>query len=310
VEGSSLTYSIVATNNGSVSVSGSTATYTPNDDYSGTDTFTYKANDGTVDSNTATVTVTVAAALNSLNFAGNDNDFVSFDPDWSSFTGYTTNASGEGPGIEHFTISTWVKLDDIANNNYIYDMQAGNNSIGDDDILSLGINGSNLQFINRGNGNYRSMEISNPFSATNTWYHILIVRQKGISTSTQNASAEGKGWRIYINGTFTGSLYDGGTRILGDQGMRLGLGEADDRDFDGHIDGFAIWDDWLTQAEITKVYNMGRKGDLTSNDGDYTSSSNLELFFDFNEGTGTTLDDKTGNATQDGTISGAAWVTD
>ncbi|MBU0729060.1 MAG: tandem-95 repeat protein [Proteobacteria bacterium] len=33
--------------------------YTPNPDYSGTDTFTYRANDGTADSNLATVTITV-----------------------------------------------------------------------------------------------------------------------------------------------------------------------------------------------------------------------------------------------------------
>ena len=37
-------------------------TYTPEADWSGTDTFTYKANDGTADSNTATVTITVTAA--------------------------------------------------------------------------------------------------------------------------------------------------------------------------------------------------------------------------------------------------------
>src|SRR6185312_4911735 len=33
--------------------------YTPNADYNGTDSFTYKANDGTADSNTVTVTITV-----------------------------------------------------------------------------------------------------------------------------------------------------------------------------------------------------------------------------------------------------------
>ena len=36
-------------------------TYTPNGNYSGTDTFTYKANDGVADSNVATATITVTA---------------------------------------------------------------------------------------------------------------------------------------------------------------------------------------------------------------------------------------------------------
>ncbi|MDC0654212.1 Ig-like domain-containing protein [Candidatus Marinimicrobia bacterium] len=62
VEGSSLTYSIVSNvSNGSTSLSGSTVTYTPTANFNGTDTFTYKANDGTGDSNTSTVTITVAA---------------------------------------------------------------------------------------------------------------------------------------------------------------------------------------------------------------------------------------------------------
>ena len=36
-------------------------TYTPADDFNGPDSFTYKANDGTADSNTVTVTLTVTA---------------------------------------------------------------------------------------------------------------------------------------------------------------------------------------------------------------------------------------------------------
>ena len=36
-------------------------TYTPDANYNGTDSFTYKANDGTADSNVATVTLTVTA---------------------------------------------------------------------------------------------------------------------------------------------------------------------------------------------------------------------------------------------------------
>ena len=60
VDGDDLTYSLVSDpSNGTVSVSGDTATYTPNSNYNGTDTFTYKANDGSVDSNVSTVTITV-----------------------------------------------------------------------------------------------------------------------------------------------------------------------------------------------------------------------------------------------------------
>jgi len=60
VDGDSLTYSIVANpSHGTVALSGNTATYTPATNYNGADSFTFKANDGTVDSNTATVHITV-----------------------------------------------------------------------------------------------------------------------------------------------------------------------------------------------------------------------------------------------------------
>ncbi len=59
-DGDTLTYTIVAQpTHGTVTLVGTTATYTPDLDYFGPDSFTFKANDGLVDSNVATVTITV-----------------------------------------------------------------------------------------------------------------------------------------------------------------------------------------------------------------------------------------------------------
>jgi hypothetical protein len=59
-EGSDLTFSLAsAPSHGSVVVSGTTATYTPSNGYVGTDSFTYVANDGDLDSAAAQVTITV-----------------------------------------------------------------------------------------------------------------------------------------------------------------------------------------------------------------------------------------------------------
>ena len=72
VEGDPLTYHVASTNNGSVTINDNIATYTPTQDWNGEDTFTYRADDGSLDSNTATVTITV----NSVNDAPNTKCFI------------------------------------------------------------------------------------------------------------------------------------------------------------------------------------------------------------------------------------------
>jgi VCBS repeat-containing protein len=60
LDGNSLIFSVVAQPaHGSVVISGSNYTYTPAADYNGPDSFTFRANDGSANSNTATVSVTV-----------------------------------------------------------------------------------------------------------------------------------------------------------------------------------------------------------------------------------------------------------
>ncbi len=57
-----LTYSIVSQpTHGTVSVSGNVATYVPSSNYNGADSFTYKVNDGALNSSTATVNLTITA---------------------------------------------------------------------------------------------------------------------------------------------------------------------------------------------------------------------------------------------------------
>ncbi|MFV2067055.1 MAG: tandem-95 repeat protein, partial [Pirellulales bacterium] len=62
VDGDPLTYSVVSgPANGNLSGAGPGRTYTPNADYYGSDSFTFKVNDGSVDSALATVSITVNA---------------------------------------------------------------------------------------------------------------------------------------------------------------------------------------------------------------------------------------------------------
>ncbi|MBI1762031.1 MAG: tandem-95 repeat protein, partial [Acidobacteria bacterium] len=59
-ENAALSYSIVTPpQSGTVTLNGATATYTPNQNFNGQDSFTFKANDGSLDSPAATATITV-----------------------------------------------------------------------------------------------------------------------------------------------------------------------------------------------------------------------------------------------------------
>ncbi|MCH8844729.1 MAG: VWA domain-containing protein [SAR324 cluster bacterium] len=66
-DGDPLVFTVVAsTANGTLTGTAPTLTYTPDPGFSGTDSLTFKANDGTVDSNTATFSINVDAASMSL----------------------------------------------------------------------------------------------------------------------------------------------------------------------------------------------------------------------------------------------------
>ena len=83
----SLTYSIVSDpSNGTATLSGDTVTYTPSTDFSGTDTFTFKASDGSANSATKTVTVKVIDGyLSTATQIGTDLDGSALG-DWQGYS--------------------------------------------------------------------------------------------------------------------------------------------------------------------------------------------------------------------------------
>ena len=69
----------------------------------------------------------------------------------------------------------------------------------------------------------------------------------------------------------------------------------------------AFWDSVLTQAEIKEIYY--NHPTLTSNSGDYTSSGDLQRWYKFDEGTGTSVADSSGNSGPAfDLVNGPTWV--
>ena len=86
---------------GTINLNDQYATYVPNSDYFGTDSFTYKANDGTVDSNTSTVTISIAGVNDAPTV---DDRQVYINEDQSQL--FSINASDvEGDQLEFHIIS-------------------------------------------------------------------------------------------------------------------------------------------------------------------------------------------------------------
>ena len=134
-----LTYSIVDDPvNGAVSLDGIKVTYTPNENYNGEDTFTYKVNDGTEDSNTATITVTVNPV--------NDTPTVK---DVSLTTKLNTDGSTKFDGTDidkdtlTYSVVTEPENGSVVINGDTFTYSPNNNYIGQDTFTYKANDGSN-----------------------------------------------------------------------------------------------------------------------------------------------------------------------
>ena len=132
-------------------------------------------------------------------------------------------------------------------------------------------------------------ETSNPWQGTtNVWYHIVFTRNAGSTKA------------VYIDGVLIGSASDGGASVA--------LPALKIYNTNSYVDEFAIWNSALSSSEIAALYNSGSGLVASSNSGNYTSASNLQGYWQFNEGTGSTVVDASSNSNT-ATLSGASWST-
>jgi hypothetical protein len=105
VDGDDLSYTIVSEQaHGILPGSGANVTYTPNNNYNGTDSFTFKVYDGTSDSNTATVNITVNA-VNDAPVATDDTAETDEDTALNDIAVLTndTDVDGDSLGVSSVT---------------------------------------------------------------------------------------------------------------------------------------------------------------------------------------------------------------
>ena len=216
--------------------------------------------------------------INSLAFDGS-NDFLSGS---STFTSLN--------GASKASFSMWIKPVTVTGTLRTV-FQVGDGS-------SSGVNGQCQMFLYEGVRIDFSIDSSGLYGRGNisaltygSWNHVLL-------TVDFAANPE---FKCYVNGAdeTTGDNM-ASLSVFPNATEPLHIGEfatGHYAPFNGGIDEFAIWvGDALTSTDASNIYNSGAPTDLTSNSGDYTSSSNLIGYWKFDETSGTTIADSSTNS--------------
>ena len=187
------------------------------------------------------------------------------------------------------TISLWFKADTFSNFEYIFRL-TGATSTGKDRML--GISSSKLSGNTYASG---FGTLGNTALSTGTWYNAAVVYSGGSFVLYLNGSADSSS----ISATMNTVTYTETT-----------IGKSYNSEyFDGLIDEVSVFDSALNVNNINAIYNGGDPIDLTTNQGDYNSSSNLIGWWrmgDANSGTGNVTDSS--NNSNTATNNGATYV--
>ena len=194
------------------------------------------------------------ATLNNMNYV--------LDLDGSSEYASIANNSAYQPSA--FTVQAWVNLDAEAGGTTRYFVHRHK-------TWYIGLKSDGTKFIGAVRDD-NANQWQEPESTTNPdpdagWYQVVLTFESSVS-------------KLYVNGgtsdvdtdNSSGYATNSQTTIVA-IGAKYNDGASNY--FDGQIDEIAFWNEALTAAEITALYNSGYGINVSANSGNYTSSSNL-----------------------------------
>ena len=246
-DGDPLTFSIVDNPSNAtlgvitpINATAAQVTYTPNTNFNGTDSFTFKANDTTDDSNIATVDVDVDVTIISEfgfgpSFLANGTNFLD-EPDKPDLR------------LQEFSLASWFKTSHnaVGTNSMIVN-KGGLGGEGAGENMNYGL------YLNWGErlvGGFESTDdanhlITSPNSYRDDNPHYAVV--------TYDLSI----LKLYVDGSIIGTL---STSAIPDDGSSLPVrvaanSAAEDEFFNGSIDEVRIWNRTLTDQEVSDQYN-------------------------------------------------------
>ena len=254
-------------------------------------------------SNDATLSLTFTTSEPTNTFAADDiiltNGVIS---NFSASSEYSLSLDGDDDhvevsgllgNLENITLAGWAKTSSTTRGEVI--------SIGDYVAIRFE-SGNQRGFFYKAAGGWSATIFNSPLSPG--WHYFTYTNYDSSSTRIQKLYIDGN---EVVRTTYnTGLVYSGlGTNT------RIGMHGNNNyySDFNGNIDEVAVWRVGLTAAEVTALYNSGISLDASSNYGNYISSSSLVGYWKFNEGTGTSVNDASGNNNNGVFKDNASWDT-
>ena len=235
-------------------------TYTPTTGYTGPDSFTYRANDGTVNSNTATVSLTVSAASSNLGLQLNGStQYVTFGaaPGLNAAT-YTLelwfNRTGAGVGTSTGTGGIASAIPLLTKGRAEAETPANLNM-----DWFLGIDATTGQLVADFEDNATGANhpvTGNAVVTSNVWHHVAATYGAGT-------------WNLYLDGVLDKTLAVGAFTPEATSIQHAALGTAMTSTgvaagfFQGVVDEARVWNVVRTAAQITANKNL----ELTSGTG-------------------------------------------
>ena len=229
-----------------------------------------------------------------VNIGGAQDNYLSFDgvDDYVAINGNSSNIANLTNSS--FSFSVWAFPTGVPSETGQIICRTGHH---------LGIEYQPSKYINAliWDENSKAYHVGISNSNENSWHHFVY---------TYNSITRSMGF--YVDGVSIGSVTMEADIKNYSTDYIVGMGNTDlssphSYPFSGNIDELAFFDKVLSSDEILELYKSGGELNLTSNSGNYVSSSNLVGYWRFDEGTGTTVADASGNNNSGTIYRGATW---
>ena len=186
------------------------------------------------------------------------------------------------------TLSAWGYMDAVASNAYQAIYSAGTELwVG----VAQGDGSAGYGSVRAHIGGQSQVDTAGSTFTNEGWHHVVV-------------TWDGTNTKIYTDGVLrkTSTTGDDITATAGEIGI-YSVNHSQGQ-WIGEIDEVSLWSEALDLTAIQAIYNSGVPIDVTEN-----YSDNLVSYWRFEEGTGTTVADSSGNG-NDGDINNATWSTD